>query len=110
MKRFYSDLNPVGMMLLDSGSDLLADERKMRVWRKARIVKNLNPDEMRMDSRGSLIKFSEYGNRGSIYGWEIDHITPKAEGGNDKMENLQPLQWQNNLAKRMYPNSLVGLW
>ena len=35
--------------------------------------------------------------RGSIYGWEIDHIKPKKDGGSDDLSNLRPLQWEANL-------------
>jgi 5-methylcytosine-specific restriction endonuclease McrA len=33
------------------------------------------------------------------YGWEIDHIRPVSDGGADDLENLQPLQWENNRYK-----------
>ncbi len=35
----------------------------------------------------------------SIYGWEIDYIVPESYGGNDKLSNLRPLQWENKMAK-----------
>ncbi len=41
------------------------------------------------------MKRTEYGNRDSQYGWEIDHINPD---GGDGLSNLRPLQWANNVA------------
>jgi len=32
-------------------------------------------------------------------GWEVDHIKPVSRGGGDELENLQPLQWENNRFK-----------
>lgn len=51
------------------------------------------------DIYGSWMYYPYYGDRGSKYGWEIDHITPKSRGGSDELENLQPLQWENNARK-----------
>lgn len=72
---------------------------KYRVWWKGRTIQGLNPDQWRLDACGALIYFDDYGKTDSKYGWEIDHIVPVALGGGDEIDNLQPLQWQNNRAK-----------
>lgn len=69
------------------------------VWEKATIVSNNHPNEFRKDQCGAWIKRAHYGKRNSIYGWEIDHITPKSNGGSDDLSNLRPLHWENNMAK-----------
>ena len=46
------------------------------------------------------MKRTDYGNRDSQYGWEIDHINPNAPSySRDSFANLQPLQWENNVDK-----------
>ena len=40
-----------------------------------------------------------YKDRSSIYGWEIDHILAREQGGKSILENLQPLNWKNNVDK-----------
>jgi hypothetical protein len=67
------------------------------VWEKARVSAAHHP--LRIDACGSIIWKEAYGNMNSKLGWEIDHIKPVAEGGGDELENLQPLQWQNNRRK-----------
>lgn len=76
------------------------DERIQRaVWNKGRIIDQNDPNEWRKDECGAWIYFAQYGNRNSQYGWEIDHITSKENGGTDVLSNLRPLQWQNNASK-----------
>jgi hypothetical protein len=70
------------------------------VWRKAVRVSDDN-DRMgfRKDACGAWIRWADYGNRNSQWGWEIDHILGVASGGSDSLSNLRPLQWENNVAK-----------
>lgn len=75
-----------------------------QVWKKGTYVSGFGLSEVRADICGKHMKRSEYGNTNSDYGWEIDHKKPVAKGGGDELENLQPLQWQNNRKKGdIYP-------
>lgn len=67
------------------------------VWQKARAMGT--SAILRLDAWGWTIVRQDYGNLRSRYGWEIDHIIPVSEGGDDDLTNLQPLQWENNRRK-----------
>lgn len=70
------------------------------IWNKGHVTGlgfAFHPDFWRRDDHGNLIKFDEYGNRDSPYGWEYDHFpTPKAFGGADHIGNLRPLHCRTN--------------
>jgi len=71
----------------------------LAVWNKATTIFGNNPYEIRRDRCGALIKFDDYGNVNSDFGWEIDHEKPVAKGVTDDLDNLQPLNWRNNRGK-----------
>lgn len=71
----------------------------LAVWEKGKIVGDNDPKVYRKDACGAWMSFSKHGDRKAKYGWEIDHIVPVAHGGSDALSNLQPLHWENNLAK-----------
>lgn len=70
-----------------------------KVWEKAQKFNLITPEDYRKDQCSAWIKKSEYGNRNSEFGWEIDHITPQSKGGGDELSNLRPLHWKNNMSK-----------
>ncbi len=70
------------------------------VWEKGKIVPGNDPNVFRKDDCDAWIKRTEYGNRQSSYGWEIDHIKPLSKGGTNDLANLRPLQWENNASKQ----------
>nr|WP_294778182.1 HNH endonuclease signature motif containing protein [uncultured Flavobacterium sp.] len=83
----------------DNHGNNWSEETKSRVWEKGKVDPNFDPKEWRRDVCGFAMRYSDFGERDSLYGWEIDHIYPVAMGGNDDFNNLQPLHWKNNLEK-----------
>ena len=75
------------------------EETIQKVWEKGKEIPGTDPNIWRKDECGATIKRTEYGNRNSQYGWEVDHIVPESKGGTDHLSNLQPLHRENNQAK-----------
>ena len=70
------------------------------VWGKGLVVAGYDSAHFRKDDFGYWIKKSDYGNRKSQYGWEIDHIVPESKNGSDAFSNLRPLHWRVNASRQ----------
>jgi hypothetical protein len=72
------------------------EAKKLSVWIKAHPILDQDQSEWRKDDFGKVIRYSEYGNRNSQFGLEIDHIVPIRRGGLDWLPNLRPLHYRMN--------------
>lgn len=70
-----------------------------KVWAMAKSVDWVDSKIFRQDYAGAWMRYDDYGNRNSQYGWEIDHMKPLSLGGAEDESNYIPLQWQNNVRK-----------
>jgi 5-methylcytosine-specific restriction endonuclease McrA len=83
----------------DKNGGSWSEPTKRSVWNKGITIPGKDPNYYRLDKCGKTMSYNEHGNRNSSYGWEIDHINPVSNGGDDSINNLQPLHWENNANK-----------
>jgi hypothetical protein len=75
---------------------MVFDEETVRaVWAKGSITADADPEVWRKDEYGAWIRWGFYRDHGSQYGWDIDYVVPRSEGGGDDLLNLRPLHWRN---------------
>jgi hypothetical protein len=65
-------------------------EQIVEVWNKGDKIREYDSSRKR-DKCGRAMNFIEHGRKHSNFGWEIDFIIAIANGGNECIENLQPL-------------------
>ncbi len=81
----------------------------LAVWDSATVMEGRDPKEYRKDCHGNPIRFCDYGDCHSPFGWEIDHIVPLARGGSEELSNLQALQWRScRMKNEFWPLDLAG--
>ena len=86
----------------------LTEELKRAIWEKGVVDDKYPSERVRKDACGAFMLYEDFGDRNSIFGWEIDHIYPasklKQRNGItaeqiDDIRNLRPLNWRNNASK-----------
>ena len=82
-------------------------------WNTACAVPNHDPSVERWDPCGAWIRYADFENHNSDYGWDIDHVFPVAKLRYHKVPrmlwnhtlNIRAIHWKNNLLKsNAYPH------
>jgi hypothetical protein len=68
------------------------------VWEKGNEVENYEPNDYRKDVVGAWMQRTQYGQKTKL-GWSVDHVYPESKGGDEDIDNLRPMHWENNLSK-----------
>jgi len=93
---------------------MLIDQLRLKeiAWEAAIIMDGYDSSVIRMDACGAWIRYEDYCNEDSEYGWVIDHVYPtrKLRALNvgeelwDNPVNIRALHWKNNWSKaNSYP-------
>ena len=78
----------------------LLEDLKRACWARTSPVSGQpNAWEFRKDAFGNLVRYADFGNRHSPFGWEMDYIVPRSLGGSSDADNLQALHWKANAAR-----------
>jgi hypothetical protein len=72
----------------------MLEDLKRAAWgRTTPVSGDLNAWEFRKDCCGNLIRYNDFGNRHSPFGWELDTVT-RASGSANDPDNFQALHWK----------------
>ena len=86
------------------------DDTLERIWQTARKVEGMDANMVRKDPCGAWIVRDKYGMSDNEYGWEVDHIYPRALGGDDNPQNLRAMHCANARSKGdSYPSYIVAM-
>ena len=83
----------------------MLEDLKRAAWARTSPVSGQqgNSWEFRKDCLGNLVRFADYGNRHSPFGWELDSL------GSQDPENFQALHWRAIAARSEHiPAALMG--
>ena len=74
----------------------MLEDLKRAAWgRTSPVQGQMNSWEFRKDVLGNLIRYADFGNRHSPFGWELEYIVARAGAGTDP-DNMQALHWKAN--------------
>ena len=78
----------------------MLEDLKRTCWaRTSPVSGQSNGWEFRRDVLGNLVRYADFGNRHSPFGWELELIVPRRLGGSDDPGNLQALHWKSTAAR-----------
>ena len=83
----------------------MLEDLKRAAWARTSPVSGgqLNSWEFRKDCLGNLVRFADYGNRHSPFGWELDTLGPHDP------DHFEALHWRAIAARSEHiPAGLVG--
>ncbi len=66
----------------------MLEDLKRAAWARTSPVSSANAWDIRKDCLGNLVRYTDFGNRHSPFGWELDYM------GSATPENLQALNWK----------------
>ena len=85
------------------GHMTMLEDLKRAAWsRTSPVSGQVNAWDFRMDCLGNMVRYDDYGNRHSPFGWELEYIVARALGGSTDPNNLQALHWKAH-ARRPEP-------
>jgi hypothetical protein len=87
---------------------LLEDVKRAAWARTSPVSGQLASWEFRKDVLGNLVRYADFGNRHSPFGWELDFIISRSLGGSTDPENIQALHWKANAARTEVPPGLMN--
>ena len=68
----------------------MLEDLKRAAWaRTSPVAGHLNAWEFRKDCLGNTVRYGDFGNRRSPFGWELDYA-----GRSNEPDNLQALNWK----------------
>ena len=78
----------------------MLEDLKRACWaRTSPVSKSQNSWEFRKDCLGNMVRYADFGNRHSPFGWELEYIVPTRLGGSTEPSNLQALNWKAAAAR-----------
>lgn len=78
---------------------LFSDAILNELWSKASKIDGLDPETFRKDACGAAMMRDKYEDLSSEFGWTVDFIYPIERGGDDNINNLRAMQWENARSK-----------
>ena len=66
----------------------MLEDLKRAAWARTSPVSSANAWDIRKDCLGNLVRYTDFGNRHSPFGWELEYI------GSSDRDNLQALNWK----------------